>query len=107
MRLEDLAGLGAETPAKATTDLVPAANATPGYGGCLFTLFRRDAADQSQSRPSKSGDGVSIGSINEAIETYMGSSYINDSTFWAEPIESLPSGWPVIQDLTDLRANHQ
>ncbi len=79
LRLEDRGGLGTAVLAKATNDLVAAANATPGLVG-VYTTF---AADTPQVKVNLDRDraemlGVQSADVNAAIETYFGSSYIND-----------------------------
>ncbi|MDT3720684.1 multidrug efflux RND transporter permease subunit [Pseudomonas oryzihabitans] len=79
MRLEDRNGLGTEALAKATGDLVAAANRTPGLVGVyspfsavspqVFVELDREKAEML---------GVPNEEINQAIETYFGSTYIND-----------------------------
>jgi len=79
MRLEDRAGVGTAALAKATDDMVAAANATPGMTG-VYSAY-------SATTPQVTVDldrvrarmlGVSSEHINEAIESYFGSSYLND-----------------------------
>jgi multidrug efflux pump len=79
LRLEDRAGLGPQALAKATNDLVAAANATPGMRG-VYTTFNASAPQVKIDVNHAQAEmlGVSVQSINEAIETYFGSTYIND-----------------------------
>jgi hydrophobe/amphiphile efflux-1 (HAE1) family protein len=79
LRLEDRGGLGTAALAKATNDLVAAANATPGLVG-VYTTF---SAGTPQVKVNLDRDraemlGVQSADVNAAIETYFGSSYIND-----------------------------
>jgi hydrophobe/amphiphile efflux-1 (HAE1) family protein len=79
MRLEDRDGLGTAALAKATTDLVAAANKTPGMTG-VYTTF---SATTPQIKVDLDRDraemlGVPAQRINETIETYFGSTYVND-----------------------------
>jgi multidrug efflux pump len=79
MRLEDRDGLGTAALAKATTDLVAAANKTPGMTG-VYTTF---SATTPQIKVDLDRDraemlGVPVQRINETIETYFGSTYVND-----------------------------
>ena len=79
MRLEDRGGVGTASLAKATDDLVAAANRTPGLVG-VYTTFSA-ATPQVKvdiDRERAAMLGVPIKAINEAIETYFGSSYVND-----------------------------
>ncbi|SDD01634.1 hydrophobe/amphiphile efflux-1 (HAE1) family protein [Cupriavidus sp. YR651] len=79
MRLEDRSGLGTAALAKATEDLIAAANKTPGMVGVyspysaatpqVFVELDREKAEML---------GVPSQEINDAVETYFGSTYIND-----------------------------
>jgi multidrug efflux pump len=79
LRLQDRAGLGSEALANATDELIAAANATQGMVGVyspfsaktpqVFVELDRERAEML---------GVPSSQINQAIETYFGSTYIND-----------------------------
>jgi hydrophobe/amphiphile efflux-1 (HAE1) family protein len=79
MRLQDTAGLGTEGLAKATDDLIAAANATQGMTG-VYSPFsaRTPQVFVELDRERAEMLGVPSSQINQAIETYFGSSYIND-----------------------------
>ncbi|EJN22004.1 hydrophobe/amphiphile efflux-1 (HAE1) family transporter [Pseudomonas sp. GM78] len=79
MRLQDTAGLGTEALAKATDDLIAAANATQGMSG-VYSPFsaRTPQVFVELDRERAEMLGVPSSQINQAIETYFGSSYIND-----------------------------
>jgi multidrug efflux pump len=79
MRLEDRAGLGTEALATATNDLITAANATPGLVG-VYTTFSAGTPQIKVNIDRERAEmlGVPVHEINSAIETYFGSSYIND-----------------------------
>ncbi|MBV4477575.1 efflux RND transporter permease subunit [Pseudomonas botevensis] len=79
MRLQDRAGLGTEALAKATEDLISAANATQGMTG-VYSPFsaRTPQVFVELDRERAEMLGVPSSQINQAIETYFGSSYIND-----------------------------
>lgn len=79
MRLQDTAGLGTEALAKATDNLIAAANATPGMTG-VYSPFsaRTPQVFVELDRERAEMLGVPSSQINQAIETYFGSSYIND-----------------------------
>ncbi len=79
MRLEDRAGLGTAVLAKATNDLVAAANSTPGLMG-VYTTFSVDTPQIKVDLDRERAEmlGVRSEDVNAAIETYFGSSYIND-----------------------------
>jgi hydrophobe/amphiphile efflux-1 (HAE1) family protein len=79
MRLQDTAGLGTEALAKATDDLIAAANATKGMTG-VYSPFsaRTPQVFVELDRERAEMLGVPSSQINQAIETYFGSSYIND-----------------------------
>jgi hydrophobe/amphiphile efflux-1 (HAE1) family protein len=79
LRIEDRGGLGTAALAKATEELVAAANKTPGLTG-VYTTF---SATTPQIQVDLDRDraemlGVSVAHINETIETYFGSTYVND-----------------------------
>ncbi len=79
MRIEDRQGRGAELLAKATDELVVAARKTPG----LTSVFSPYSANTPQvfvdiDRVKAQKLGVAIQNITDAIETYFGSTYIND-----------------------------
>jgi hydrophobe/amphiphile efflux-1 (HAE1) family protein len=82
MRLQDTAGLGTEALAKATDDLIAAANATQGMTG-VYSPFsaRTPQVFVELDRERAEMLGVPSSQINQAIETYFGSSYINDFNF--------------------------
>jgi hydrophobe/amphiphile efflux-1 (HAE1) family protein len=79
LRLEDRAGLGTAALAKATNDLIAAANATPGLTG-VYTTFSADTPQVRVELDRERAEmlGVLSADVNAAIETYFGSSYIND-----------------------------
>ncbi|WP_049623164.1 efflux RND transporter permease subunit [Frateuria defendens] len=79
MRLEDRAGLGTEALAKATGDLIAAANKTPGMVG-VYTPYSAATPQVHVELDREKAEmlGVSSAQINQAIETYFGSTYIND-----------------------------
>ncbi len=79
MRLEDRGGLGSEALAKATNDLVAAANKTPGMVG-VYTTYSASTPQVKVDLDREKSEmlGVPAQRINEAIETYFGSSYVND-----------------------------
>ena len=79
MRIEDRNGLGTAVLAKATNDLVAAANKVPGMTG-VYTTF---SATTPQIKVDLDRDraemlGVPVQRISETIETYFGSTYVND-----------------------------
>ena len=79
MRLQDKQGRGVDLLAKATDDLVTAARKAPG----LTSVFSPFALGTPQlfidiDRVKAQKLGVPILNVNEAIETYFGSSYVND-----------------------------
>jgi len=79
LRLEDRAGLGPQALAQATNELVGAANATPGMMG-VYSTFSADAPQVKVDLDRTQAEmlGVPAQSINDVIETYFGSTYIND-----------------------------
>ncbi|MCA7994642.1 efflux RND transporter permease subunit [Burkholderia cepacia] len=79
MRLEDRNGLGAAALAKATQDLVAAANRTPGMVG-VYTPYSATSPQVHVELDREKAEmlGVPSQAINDAVETYFGSTYIND-----------------------------
>src|SRR6202012_5020149 len=79
MRIQDRQGRGAELLASATDELVGAARRSPG----LTSVFSPYSASTPQvfvdiDRIKAQMLGVPIQSVTEAIETYFGSTYVND-----------------------------
>ncbi|KVE78509.1 multidrug efflux RND transporter permease subunit [Burkholderia cepacia] len=79
MRLEDRNGLGTAALAKATQDLVAAANRTPGMVG-VYTPYSATSPQVHVELDREKAEmlGVPSQAINDAVETYFGSTYIND-----------------------------
>jgi len=79
MRLEDRNGLGTAALAKATRDLVAAANRTPGMVG-VYTPYSATSPQVHVELDREKAEmlGVPSQEINDAVETYFGSTYIND-----------------------------
>ncbi|MDP1250051.1 efflux RND transporter permease subunit, partial [Klebsiella pneumoniae] len=73
------AGLGTEALANAADALIAAANATQGMTG-VYSPFsaRTPQVFVELDRERAEMLGVPSSQINQAIETYFGSSYIND-----------------------------
>ncbi|MGO4713820.1 efflux RND transporter permease subunit [Bradyrhizobium sp. 2TAF24] len=79
MRIQDRQGRGPELLASATDELVAAARRTPG----LTAVFSPFSANTPQvfvdiDREKAQMLGVPLQNVTEAIETYFGSSYVND-----------------------------
>ncbi|KWE25505.1 RND transporter [Burkholderia cepacia] len=79
MRLEDRNGLGTAALAKATQDLVATANRTPGMVG-VYTPYSATSPQVHVELDREKAEmlGVPSQAINDAVETYFGSTYIND-----------------------------
>ncbi|WP_431822376.1 efflux RND transporter permease subunit [Burkholderia sp. F1] len=79
MRLEDRGGLGTAALAKATQDLVAAANQAPGMVG-VYTPYSATSPQVHVDLDREKAEmlGVPSREINDAVETYFGSTYIND-----------------------------
>ncbi|RAR53563.1 hydrophobe/amphiphile efflux-1 (HAE1) family protein [Paraburkholderia unamae] len=79
MRLEDRNGLGTAALAKATADLVAAANKTPGMVG-VYTPYSATSPQVFAALDREKAEmlGVSSQEINDAVNLYFGSAYIND-----------------------------
>jgi multidrug efflux pump subunit AcrB len=79
MRLEDRAGRGTELLAQATAEMTAAANGAPG----LVAVFSPFSANSPQifveiDRTRAEMLGVPAVQVTEALETYFGSTYVND-----------------------------
>jgi multidrug efflux pump subunit AcrB len=83
LELEDRAGLGPEALAKATNELVAAANKNKAFAGA-FTLFNAGApsmkADIDREKAEKLG--LTPTDIFSTIGLYLGSQYVNDFNFY-------------------------
>ncbi|WP_175962969.1 efflux RND transporter permease subunit [Burkholderia pyrrocinia] len=79
MRLEDRNGLGTAALAKATQELVAAANRTPGMVG-VYTPYSATSPQVHVELDREKAEmlGVPSQEINDAVETYFGSTYVND-----------------------------
>jgi len=79
LRLEDRGGVGTEILAKATDDLVAAANGTQGMTG-VYTTFSTASPEVRVDidRVRAAMLGIPIQEINDAVEDYFGSAYVND-----------------------------
>jgi HAE1 family hydrophobic/amphiphilic exporter-1 len=82
MMLQDRQGVGPEALEAAAQELAAAANMTPGLTG-VFTPFNTHTpsvyADIDRERAQKLG--VTPAQVFEAMQTYLGSSYINDFNY--------------------------
>lgn len=82
MYVQDRGGRGLPTLEAATTDLVQAANQTPGLVG-VFSLFNTRTpqvyADIDRVRAEKLGVAPEL--VFEALQVYLGSTYVNDFNF--------------------------
>ncbi|WP_343616001.1 efflux RND transporter permease subunit [Novosphingobium sp.] len=83
LELEDRGGLGPEALAKATNELVAAANKNKAFAGA-FTLFNAGApsmkADIDREKAEKLG--LTPTDIFSTIGLYLGSQYVNDFNFY-------------------------
>jgi hydrophobe/amphiphile efflux-1 (HAE1) family protein len=79
MRIEDRASRGTELLASATQELVAAANKNPALAG-VFSPFSTNTPQLfvSIDRARAQMLAVPIDKVSEAIETYFGSTYVND-----------------------------
>jgi hydrophobe/amphiphile efflux-1 (HAE1) family protein len=79
MRIEDRNGLGTAALAKATEDLIARANREPGMVG-VYTPYSAATPQVFVELDREKAEmlGVSSQEINDAVETYFGSTYIND-----------------------------
>jgi len=83
MEVQDRAGLGPQALAKATNDLVAAANKNPKLAG-VFTLFNAGApsvyADVDRTKAEKVG--LKPADVFSTMQLYLGSQYVNDFNFF-------------------------
>ncbi|MEH6721774.1 MAG: multidrug efflux RND transporter permease subunit [Aurantimonas endophytica] len=79
MLVEDRAGLGYEALYTATQELMAKAGQTPGITG-LMTSFEINAPeiDVHVDREKAKAQGVSVASVYESLQVYLGSFYVND-----------------------------
>ena len=82
MMIEDRSGRGLEMLQSATADMVEAANQQPGLAG-VFTLFenRTPQLYLDIDRVRAQQLGVPVDSVFEALEVYIGSSFVNDFNY--------------------------
>lgn len=82
MMIQDKAGRGSKALEEATTDMVGAANKIPGMVG-IFSLFNTRTpnvyADIDRVRAQMLG--VSADKVNETLQIYLGSSFVNEFNF--------------------------
>ncbi|MGH6950134.1 MAG: efflux RND transporter permease subunit, partial [Vitreimonas sp.] len=82
MMIQDRDGHGYGALAEASTAMMMAANQTPGVGGA-FTLFetRTPRLRLDIDRDKAEAMGVPVSEINQALEVYLGSAYVNDFNY--------------------------
>ncbi|MEL7347900.1 MAG: multidrug efflux RND transporter permease subunit [Pseudomonadota bacterium] len=82
MYVEDRSGRGIDALMDATRQMVGAANGAEGVAGA-FTLFNTDTPRifAEIDRVKSEMIGVSADQVNETLEVYLGSAYVNDYTF--------------------------
>jgi multidrug efflux pump subunit AcrB len=104
MRLEDRASRGTELLASATQELVAAANKAPGMAG-VFSPFSIDTPQLfvNIDRARAQMLAVPIDKVSEAIETYFGSTYVNDFNILGRTYQVTAQGdFPFREDTSDL-----
>ncbi|MCE4226614.1 efflux RND transporter permease subunit [Methylobacterium sp. C25] len=83
LMIQDVAGHGPQALAKATNDLVAAANKSGHFGG-VFTLFNAGApsiyADIDRLKAEKVG--LTPSDVFSTLQLYIGSQYVNDFNFF-------------------------
>ncbi|MCO6415998.1 multidrug efflux RND transporter permease subunit [Siccirubricoccus sp. KC 17139] len=104
LRLEDRTGRGTAVLADAAQQLVTTLNRTPGLTG-VYTPFRIDspliAVDIDRTRTEMLG--VPVARLSQAIETLLGSSYVNDFTAYGRNWRVVAQGAPEFRrEATDL-----
>jgi multidrug efflux pump subunit AcrB len=82
MMIQDREGHGYAALSEASTAMMMAANQTPGVGGA-FTLFetRTPRLRLDIDRDKAEAMGVPVSEINQALEVYLGSAYVNDFNY--------------------------
>jgi hydrophobe/amphiphile efflux-1 (HAE1) family protein len=82
MMIQDRGGHGYAALSEAATAMMTAANQTPGVGGA-FTLFetRTPRLRLEIDRDKAEAMGVPVSEINQALEVYLGSAYVNDFNY--------------------------
>ena len=82
MMIQDRGGHGYAALAEAAQAMMMAANETPGVAGA-FTLFetRTPRLRIEIDRDKAEAMGVPVSEINQALEVYLGSAYVNDFNF--------------------------
>jgi len=105
MMLQDRAGLGTETLEQAARDMVREANARPGLTS-VFTTFTSDTpqlfADIDRTKAEMLN--LPVGNVFDALETYIGSTYVNDFNLLGRTYRvTAQADAPYRTDLQDLR----
>jgi HAE1 family hydrophobic/amphiphilic exporter-1 len=82
MMIQDRDGHGYAALSEASMAMMMAANQTPGVGGA-FTLFetRTPRLRLDIDRDKAEAMGVPVSEINQALEVYLGSAYVNDFNY--------------------------
>ncbi|QGZ93563.1 efflux RND transporter permease subunit [Terricaulis silvestris] len=82
MMIQDRGEHGYAALSEASTAMMMAANQTPGVGGA-FTLFetRTPRLRLEIDRDKAEAMGVPVSEINQALEVYLGSAYVNDFNY--------------------------
>ncbi len=104
MYVQDKRGRGLPALEAATQDLANAANATPGFVG-VFSLFNTRTpkiyADIDRVRAQMLG--VPADRVFDALQTYLGSAYINDFNYLGRTYEvTAQADWRFRKDLRDV-----
>jgi hydrophobe/amphiphile efflux-1 (HAE1) family protein len=93
MMLEDRAGLGPQALAKATNDLVAAANKDGSFAG-VFTLYNADSpsvyADIDRLKAEKVG--LTPTDVFSTLQLYLGSQYVNDFNYLGRTYQVIAQG---------------
>ncbi len=93
LMLKDKEGLGAQALAKATNDLVAAANQDPIFGG-VFTLYNAGSpsvfADIDRLKAEKVG--LTPPDVFSTLQLYLGSQYVNDFNYLGRTYQVVVQG---------------
>ncbi len=104
MMVQDRRGRGPDALAQATNELVGAANQTPGLVG-VFSLFNTQTPKVYANIDLVKAEmlGVTAERVYETLETYLGSTYVNDFNFLGRTFQvTAQADGQFRQDLRDI-----
>jgi hydrophobe/amphiphile efflux-1 (HAE1) family protein len=102
LMLEDRGGLGPQALAKATNDLVGAANKDPAFAG-VFTLYNAGApsvyTDVDRLKAEKVG--LTTADVFSTLQLYLGSQYVNDFNYLGRTYQVVVQGDEAFRKTTE------